>query len=854
VAGLLACLAAGAFLTLLGGCSGQEASPPDPGQGLYAGVAVGDLDLPVGVPQSGYAARYAEIPLLSLVLGGGGIQLPDDRVSPYAEGFFPSIGMLTRPNAKCLALELRRGATRDRILFCRVELAFVTDILRRRVLEILGELTGRDLGDSLLLSATHTHSVGARYWRLPYFSDLGSDTFHPEIFERLAWSIARTVNAALGSLEPARMGAGIWNGFDPRDELFRDRRFENHDLDLLDNRHPWQVDAEGILLPDGQADGKVKDDQLSVIRVDRLQGDPMALLFHFPVHCTTFPQSNLFMSSDTSGAIEHQVELSFSFPVVAMHIQGTAGDMEPGLVAGHPPLLLERQGRMGAERILELYREISTQGTPAGFLCSTRDVEQGYERLGYPDAEPPYSDFDAPFGAAQCGVVFPDNPYYCLSRPNMHLPPGDLSPLLGEVVSYFLCEWFEACTEDWAEQVIIGLNPDGPPYEQPPELFHTTVAAAVLRGIPRVRYTHEEGILEQGPADLLLVGLPGEPTTPLGFQTKGVLARDLQQAGYRTGPEEVLIWGFTQDYFGYLLTPEDWLAGGYEISINLWGPFWGNHVASAAQDLARGLVSGVRPAPTPGPQHAPVEVEPVTPQTSSPPEITAEPSDTPIFGMAVCDWRGGDPAVDSPTVLLERENRDGVFEPVLLENGLPYDDAGPEIALLYRDDNLWSAYWEVPWNFPAGTCRLVVRGAMYSGAGKNGTTAPPFFRSSPYRLVTRPFRVESAGPFPFQNVRWTPGCLSARVSYPPATHDADPNTLDGLRWRPECPEEITGTVRITPASSPDGPPVHEEERIVKPGTGCRIQETIDPSFTPQDHRMELSFQDHRGNRFQGELP
>jgi neutral ceramidase len=847
-----------AALLALGGCSGQEAPSPDlspaPGQGLYAGVAAGELDLPVGVPQSGYSARYARIPLLSLVLGGGGIRLPDDRVSPYADGFFPSIGMLTRPNAKCLALELRKGPITDRILFCRVELAFVTDILRLRVLEILQELTGADLEDNLLLSATHTHSVGARYWRLPYFSDLGSDTFHPEIYERLAWSIARTVSAALGSLEPARMGAGIWKGFDPRDELFRDRRTENHDLDLLDNRHPWQVDAAGILVPDGQADGKVKDDQLSILRVDHREGGPMALLFHFPVHCTTFPQSNLFMSSDTSGAIEHQVELSFSSPMMAMHIQGTAGDMEPGLVAGHPPLLLERQGRMAAERILALHREISTQGAPAGFLCSTRHVSQGYERLGYPGAPAPYSDFDAPFGAAQCGVVFPDNPYYCLSRPNMHLPPGGLSPVVGDVVSHFLCEWFEACTEDWAEQVITGLNPDGPPYEQPPELFHSTVAVALLQGVPRVRYTREEGVQALGPADLLLVGLPGEPTTPLGFQTKGALARDLQQAGYRTGPEEVLIWGFTQDYFGYLLTPEDWLAGGYEISINLWGPFWGSHVASAARDLARRLVSGVRPAPTPDPRYTPVEVQPVTPQSSSPPEITAEPSDTPIFSTAVCDWKGGDPAVDSPAVLLERESRDGAFEPVLLENGLPYNDAGPEIALLYRDHNLWSAYWEVPWNFPAGTYRLVLQGAVYTGAGKTGGLSPPFFRSVPYLLITRPFRVRPAGPFPFQNARWSPGSLSARVSYPPATFDADPNTPDGLRWRPGCPEEITGRLRVTPASSPDGPPVHEEERTFLLETGCRIRETIGPSFTPADHRLELSFQDPWGNRFQGELP
>jgi len=848
-------LAACVWLALAGGCGGRNDTAPDAAQGLYAGVAMGELDLPVGVPQSGYAARYARIPLLSLVMGGGGIRPPDDRVSPYADGFFPSIGMLTRPNAKCLVLELRKEATRERLLLCRVELAFVTDILRRRVVEILRSLTGTDLENALLLTATHTHSAGARFWRLPYFSDLGSDTFHPEVFERLAWSIARTVSEALENMEPARMGAGVWPGFDPGDELFRNRRLENRTLDLLDNRTPWRVDAEGHLLPDGKPDGPLKDDQLTILRVDRLSGAAMALLFHFPVHSTTFPPNNLFMSSDTSGAIEHHVELSFPSPVLAMHIQGTAGDMEPGLVTGHPPLLLERQGRAASERILELYREISALGTPAGLACWNRDVRQDFETLGYPDAPAPYASFDAPFGAAQCGVVFPEAPYYCLSRPNAHLPPGELSPLVGTVVSHFLCEWFGACTEDWAEQVVTGLNPEGPPYEQPPEIFHSTVSAALVRGVPRVRYSRESGAQDPAPADLVLVGLPGEPTTPLGFQLKGALAQDLERAGHATGPDEVLIWGYAQDYFGYLLTPEDWLAGGYEISINLWGPLWGAHVASAARELARDLATGNRPAPQgTGPRYAPVQVEPVLPRTSAPPFIRAEPVDTAVFSTAVLAWGGGDPAVDRPGVLLERETGQGEFEPVLLENGRPYDDAGPEIAVLYEDESRWSAFWEVPWDFPEGTYRLTVRGAAYTGAGRTESASPPFFRSTPYQLFSRPFRVSPAGPFPFPNGLWIPGRVSARVSYPPATFDADPNTPDGLRWRPDCPGEITGTLRVYPASGSGGPPVFQEERTLRPGPGCHVQEPIPRSFTPEDHRLELSFRDPNGNRFHGAFP
>ena len=72
-----------AGLTVLSGCNNESSTTEtEPLQGFFAGVAVEELDIPVGVPQGGYGARYAKIPLLSLILGGGGIRLPDDRESP----------------------------------------------------------------------------------------------------------------------------------------------------------------------------------------------------------------------------------------------------------------------------------------------------------------------------------------------------------------------------------------------------------------------------------------------------------------------------------------------------------------------------------------------------------------------------------------------------------------------------------------------------------------------------------------------------------------------------------------------------------------------------------------------------
>ena len=44
--------------------------------------------------------------------------------------------------------------------------------------------------------------------------------------------------------------------------------------------------------------------------------------------------------------------------------------------------------------------------------------------------------------------------------------------------------------------------------------------------------------------------------------------------------------GYAQDHEGYLLTVEDWLSGGYEPSINIWGPLQGEYMMEQALKLA----------------------------------------------------------------------------------------------------------------------------------------------------------------------------------------------------------------------------------------------------------------------------
>src|SRR5262249_14372083 len=78
--------------------------------------------------------------------------------------------------------------------------------------------------------------------------------------------------------------------------------------------------------------------------------------------------------------------------------------------------------------------------------------------------------------------------------------------------------------------------------------------------------------------DWLMVTAPGEPTAPFASYLRGRSP---------AGPDKTLLIGYADDHIGYLLTAEDWLMGGYEPSINLWGPLEGEMIIDGVIDTAK---------------------------------------------------------------------------------------------------------------------------------------------------------------------------------------------------------------------------------------------------------------------------
>ena len=131
--------------------------------------------------------------------------------------------------------------------------------------------------------------------------------------------------------------------------------------------------------------------------------------------------------------------------------------------------------------------------------------------------------------------------------------------------------------------------------------------------------------------------------------------------------------------YRYLLIPEDWLVGGYEIFLNVWGPLQGEHIMEGNLEMSQLLNTDIledpnpngeydstiytdRPLPTFVPDSTPLAgtlVGQIAEEFFIPldTQVQAQPDATlpRVQGLAQFIWEGGDPAVDNPRIRLEKK-------------------------------------------------------------------------------------------------------------------------------------------------------------------------------------------------------
>ncbi|HMD62115.1 MAG TPA: hypothetical protein VKG78_11815, partial [Opitutaceae bacterium] len=209
--------------------------------------------------------------------------------------------------------------------------------------------------DALVVTASHTHSGPLI---LDEYPGGRAPAWEDEALDR----IARAVHEAAQAVQPARLGAGYGDAY-----IGYNRRRVTPDggVGML-----WSNPGK---VPAGPMDSTV-----GVLRVDREDGTPMAILVNYACHPVVLGPDNLQYSADFAGQTVATVANLFPEKPICIFLQGAAGDINP-YFAGTP---LDKDGAKqkeltGIELGLEAARvakAIETRSSPAPGLDFSDDV------------------------------------------------------------------------------------------------------------------------------------------------------------------------------------------------------------------------------------------------------------------------------------------------------------------------------------------------------------------------------------------------------------------------------------------------------------------------------------------------
>ncbi len=234
--------------------------------------------------------------------------------------------------------------------------------------------------------------------------------------------------------------------------------------------------------------------------------------------------------------------------------------------------------------------------------------------------------------------------------------------------------------------------------------------------------------------NVLFGTLPGEPTTKIGERVKA-LSDGLE------GVEHRLVVGYAQDHYGYILEEPDYLRLGYEPTVSPWGYRFGDFILGQLGEAMKAL--GQTEATAAMPDRS--ELVRRAPSTSTvAPAQEGSVANLGRLATAVFAFHGGDPALGTPIVSLEREEGSG-FVTAMASATRPLS-MGPDIVVRWASspsfaadasatsrDHLWTAEWETLPDTVTGTWRFVARGQAKTASG-----------TAPYELFSNPFTVSKA--------------------------------------------------------------------------------------------------------------
>ncbi|WP_410622804.1 neutral/alkaline non-lysosomal ceramidase N-terminal domain-containing protein [Amycolatopsis sp. cmx-8-4] len=464
----------------------------------------------------------------------------------YGKSWQRSAGLHTRLRARAFVID--DGVRRVLLIVCDLPLMFPS--VHRAV---LARLDGRYTESNVMITVTHTHCGPGGYGHHHLYNL--SNRFHPRTFTAIVDGITEAVERAHADLAPAELTLAHGELRDASTNRSR----------VAFDRNP-RADRE--FFPDGV------DPQTTVLRVER-EGRVVGVINWFATHGTSMTNRNLLISSDNKGYAalhwEREVEggdylapepLGF----VAAFAQTNAGDMSPN-VGGRPG-----SGPTGDEfentRIIGL-----RQYAAAAKLLD----EPGVPVRGGVDHRLTHVDLSAMAVSAEfCG----DGRAH-----RTRGPIGGAAALAGTDEGKGFTGFRQQRNPFWdaLSAVLYRLAPGLRDAQAPKGMALPGRLLNRLRPFIATRFPVQ--LLRVGP--LYLIGIPGEVTIVAGLRLRRTVA---ELVGAEL--ENVLVAGYSNGYFHYVTTPEEYEAQRYEGGSTLFGRWQLDALRQTAARLAVALRDG----------------------------------------------------------------------------------------------------------------------------------------------------------------------------------------------------------------------------------------------------------------------
>jgi hypothetical protein len=140
-------------------------------------------------------------------------------------------------------------------------------------------------------------------------------TVHPDIEARTV----QAVRAATKKLVPVKAGAGV--GRETR--IMENRRLILKNGRTVDVRHAYSLPPDELVAAVGPV-----DTEIGVLRLDRLDGKPLAVVYNFACHpIQTVPSGG--NTADITGFSSKTIEENLGNDCIALFVQGCGGDINP---------------------------------------------------------------------------------------------------------------------------------------------------------------------------------------------------------------------------------------------------------------------------------------------------------------------------------------------------------------------------------------------------------------------------------------------------------------------------------------------------------------------------------------------